>query len=227
MYRRVPDHPQLTEKADPKAQARRAAMEMRLIKGFLKKELTFLEVGPGDCSLSFEVAKSVKKVYAIDVSKEITKKDRQPRNFDLIISDGYSIPVPMNSIDMVYSSNLMEHLHPDDALDQLRNIYNALVDGGIYFCIVPNHLSWPHDISTYFDEIATGFHLKEYTTTELIGVFKMAGFKKFRSFIGPKGFAFLSPVFSSYLDGGHPKYTTITVKNNNSTLPANQIATCY
>ena len=61
----------------------------------------------------------------------------------------------------------MEHLHPDDALEQLQNIYSALVPGGIYLCITPNRLSGPQDVSRDFDMVATGFHLKEYTISEL------------------------------------------------------------
>ena len=44
----------------------------------------FLEIGPGGCVLSFEVAKWVKKVLAIDVSKEVTKITTSPGNFELI-----------------------------------------------------------------------------------------------------------------------------------------------
>ncbi len=83
----------------------------------------------------------------------------------------------------------------DDALEQLQNIYQALVPEGAYICITPNRLTGPHDISKYFDTTATGFHLKEYTTTELVSIFKAAGFSKFHTFIGTnKGFFLLLPV---------------------------------
>jgi hypothetical protein len=81
----------------------------------------------------------------------------------------------------------MEHLHPDDAFDQLQNIYNALVPGGIYICITPNRLTGPHDISRYFDEFATGFHMKEYTTLELSNLFRKVGFSRVRAYVGAKG----------------------------------------
>ena len=132
---------------------------------FLTPETTFLELGPGDCRLSFEVAKYVKNVYAIDVSKEITKYVQKPRNFHLILSDGSSINVPLTSINIAYSNQLMEHLHPDDALVQVRNVYKTLVPGGIYICITPHRFQGPHDISKYFDDISTGIHLKEYMRT--------------------------------------------------------------
>ena len=61
-------------------------------------------------------------------------------NFELIISDGISIPVPAGSIDFAYSNQLMEHLHPDDAESQLENVFTALRPGGAYLCITPNRL---------------------------------------------------------------------------------------
>lgn len=178
LYKRVPHSPKLIRKADPKAQAWVVEQRMQLLGSFLTPDLTYLEVGPGDCSLSLEVAKRVKKVYAVDVSNEITKNLNCPPNFELIISDGCSVPVPENSVDLVYSHQLMEHLHPDDAYEQMQNIYKALKPGGIYICITPNRLSGPHDVSKYFDEVATGFHLKEYTVTELYQLFKAAGFSQ-------------------------------------------------
>ena len=96
----------------------------------------------------------------------------------------------------------MEHLHPDDALEQLWNIYSALAPDGVYICITPNRLSGPHDISRYFDDIATGFHLKEYTITELMDIFKKAGFSKVQVFALFKGFLLLLPVFAiRWLEG--------------------------
>ena len=145
---------------------------------FLKPDSTFLEVVSGDCSLSLEIAKHVKKVYAVDVCNEITKNSTPPENFELIISDGQSIPVPENSVNIIYSHQLMEHLHPDDANDQLQNIYKVLTPGSIYICITPNRLSGPHDVSKHFDEVSTGFHLKKYTVTELYQLFRASEFSK-------------------------------------------------
>jgi len=84
LYRQVPNHPQLLRKANPEYQLRRVYEQMLFLKRFLKPDSLFLEVGPGDCSLCREVARYVKKVYAIDVSKEITKNKTLPRNFCLV-----------------------------------------------------------------------------------------------------------------------------------------------
>jgi SAM-dependent methyltransferase len=194
-YRRVPRTPQLIRKASPIETKRAVSSQISLLKPFLGKKATFLEVGPGDCALSIELTQFVKQVYAVDVSDEITRGSTQPTNFHLILSDGSSIPIPPNSVDVVYSNQLMEHLHPDDAFEQLKNIYAALVPGGIYICVTPNRLSGPHDISKYFDKAAMGFHLKEYTTFELIDVFRKAGFSRLRVCIGGKGKYISLPTF--------------------------------
>jgi SAM-dependent methyltransferase len=161
--------------------------QVRLLSPFLRQGSTFLEVGAGDCALSAAVASILSKGYAVDVSEEITRGLTLPANVEVRISDGTSIPVPPATVDVAYSNQLMEHLHPDDALEQVHNIYAALRPAGIYICITPNRLSGPHDISKYFDELATGFHLKEYTVGELDRLFERVGFGKRRVFVGGRG----------------------------------------
>jgi len=199
LYRKVPDHPQLKVKADINLKRKSVERQMSLLCKYLDKDSIFLELGPGDCQLSFEVAKYVKKVYAIDVSKEITMNPHQPKNFKLLISDGFSVEIQPNIIDIAYSNQLMEHLHPDDALDQLKGIYNAMIPGGIYICITPHRFTGPQDISKYFDNVATGFHLREYTNKELYQLFKFVGFSKIESFLGENGIYVKIPINSIIL----------------------------
>lgn len=195
LYRRVPLHPQLTRKSSSVGTQYIVALQMKFLHSFLSKDKIFLEVGPGDCALSFEVSKYVKQVYAIDVSDEITKASAAPENFQLFLSDGCSVPVPPDSVNVAYSYNLMEHLHPDDAFDQLRHIYNSLAPGGAYICVTPNRITGPHDVSKYFDDLATGFHLKEYSTTELSDLFGKIGFSQVTTFVGARGIYVGFPVF--------------------------------
>ena len=180
LFRRVPDHPQLTRKHSQQEIQKRITDQMKFIKPFLGKNDTFMEIGAGDCTFTIEVARFVNKVYAIDVSDELTRNLCKPDNLYFIMSDGTTIPVTQSSVNIAYSNQLMEHLHPDDALEQLKNTYNSLVSGGMYICITPSKLSGPHDISKYFDKVATGFHLKEYTNYELSKLFKEVGFHKIR-----------------------------------------------
>ena len=195
LFKHVPHHPQLTLKAAPEERHEAVLSRLQLLRHFINENTVFMEIGPGDCALSFEVARFVKRVYAVDVSKEITKTSTKPDNFQLVISDGCSIPVPTGSVDVAYSDQLMEHLHPDDALVQLQNIFTALTSTGIYLCITPNRLDGPHDISMYFDDQATGFHLHEYTITELRDLFFRVGFSKVKVYVWKLGFFLMLPLF--------------------------------
>jgi SAM-dependent methyltransferase len=187
LYQRVPHHPQLVRKTSPERTQQALGPQLRILKPYLRPETRFLEIGPGDCALSVAIAPRVRQVYGLDVSEEITHALDLPSNFKLILSDGTSVPLPPDSVDVAYSNQLMEHLHPDDALEQLAGICRALAPGGVYICITPNRLNGPHDISRYFDPVATGFHLKEYTVTELSDLFKSVGFSKVQVLLGRRG----------------------------------------
>ncbi len=187
LFIRVPDHPQISLRHTA-ANQDQLSHRLTLLRKHLHPNDTYLEIGPGDCSLAVAVARLVRKVYAVDVSHEITKQLELPDNVELIISDGSSIPVTPGSIDVAYSDQLMEHLHPEDAMDQLRNIYASLAPGGRYICFTPNRLSGPHDVSQHFDDVATGFHLKEYSATELVEMFKAVGFRKLQILVGARRF---------------------------------------
>lgn len=176
LFRLVPLHPQLTLKAAAGGLSKLNSERTKLLYPLLSRESTFMEVGAGDCTLAIELCNTAKKVYAVEVARTVTAGLNFPENFELVISDGCSVAVPPGIVDVAYSDQLMEHLDPDDAIEQLQNIFAALKPGGTYVCITPNRLSGPHDISRYFDRVATGFHLKEYTATELIGIFEGVGF---------------------------------------------------
>jgi SAM-dependent methyltransferase len=181
-FSQLPQHPVQQLKDNAESSAAVVDAWMPALRPFLCPDMTFLEIGPGDCSLSLRIAKEAKKVYAVDVSDEVTKDLDLPPNFELAISDGCSIPVPENSVDVAYSHQMIEHLHPEDASEQLQNLYKVLRKGGIYVCMTPNRLSGPHDTSKFFDDIATGWHLKEYTVGELCDLFRAAGFSKISYF---------------------------------------------
>lgn len=194
LYQRVPHHPQLTRKSSAELTHKVLAPQLRLLRPYLRPETTLLEIGPGDCALSIALAQQVRQVYGVDVSEEITHHVSLPSNFKLILSDGTSVPVPPESVDVAYSNQLMEHLHPDDAVEQLEGICRALRPGGVYICITPNRLNGPHDISQHFGSVATGFHLKEYTVTELSRLFRKVGFRKVQVLLGRSGTYLAAPV---------------------------------
>jgi len=179
LFARVPDHPQLTRRADRGKQAAYAQAQVGLVTQFLPPRGHFVEIGAGDCATVCAVAPFAGSVTAVEVSAAILPAEL-PANVTVALSDGVSVPVTPASADVVYSNQLMEHLHPDDAIEQLRNIAAALKPGGRYICVTPNRLTGPHDISAGFDDVARGFHLREYTTRELASALERAGFRRVR-----------------------------------------------
>ncbi len=177
LLRRVPHHPYLEHRDQALERRRETSEQMTFLSRFLRPDTVFLEIGAGSCNLSHEVAKRVRVCHALDVSREILDV-RAVSNVNLILSDGCSVPVAAGSVTLAYSNQVMEHIHPDDAVEQLGNIFRALAPGGLYLCSTPNRLNGPHDVSRPFDDVATGLHLKEYTLRELVGLFRRAGFRR-------------------------------------------------
>lgn len=186
MFRRVPDHPML-EPPSPGYVEREVERQLALLRRFLRPETVFLEVGPGACALSFAVARQVRQVYGVEVSEELPTREQVPANFTLLHTDGSSIDLPDATVDLAYSNQLMEHLHPDDAVDQLGHIHRVLTARGLYVCTTPNRLSGPWDVSRAFDRVASGFHLHEYTVNELCGLLRGAGFRRIHAYVGARG----------------------------------------
>ena len=201
LFARVPDHPRLAaRRADSEYRERNVAWNMAQLRPYLRPGCTFLEVGAGDCALAARVSREANRVYAVDISPQA--QGELPANVTFVQTDGRSIDVPPESVDVAFSDQLMEHLHPDDAVAQLDNIYRALKPGGVYLCVTPNRVYGPSDISAFFDDEARGFHLKEYALDELVETFRGSGFRTIHTYIGARGFFLRVPTsFVRTLEG--------------------------
>ena len=190
LFRRVPHHPQLRAAQEPETAGRRrrsVEQQLRFLRRYLAPGKTFMEIGAGDCALALRVAAFASRVYALDVSDQITRGARRPPNFELLLTEGARVPVAPGVVDVALSNQLMEHLHPEDADEQLRGIHRSLAPGGTYLCITPNRLYGPRDVSAYFDAVATGLHLREYAAHELRRLLLEAGFSDVRFYAGGGG----------------------------------------
>jgi SAM-dependent methyltransferase len=185
LFKAVPDHPQHRRKVTAKTSDEDIARQLAWLAPYLNPASVYLEVGCGDCHVAHAIARRVRQAYGADVSAEITRSADAPANFELLLSDGTSIPAA--DVDVIYSNQLMEHLHPEDAAEQLDNIFRALKPGGTYVCITPNRVNGPHDVSKHFDRTATGFHLHEYTYRELSRLFRTAGFAHLQAVLDWRG----------------------------------------
>ncbi len=187
LYARVPDHPQLTRKSSVERSETAVTAQYRLLRRFLTRESTFLEIGAGDCAVSLRACADAGQVIAADVSDAITSGEKRPSNFRLVLFDGCELGLPDASVDVAYSNQVIEHLHPEDAVTQLRSILRVLKPGGAYVCVTPNRVNGPHDVSRFFDKEATGFHMKEYTHGELAALMRQVGFVDPQAVVGVKG----------------------------------------
>ena len=187
LFQRVGSHPQ--RHGNPIG----VAGQLRVLERYLHPKSVFVEIGAGDCALALAVAERVSHVYAVEVSSEITEGVPRRDNCEVILTDGLSLPVPAGAATLAYSNQVFEHLHPDDSLDHLRQVHQALEAGGRYVCITPNRLTGPHDISMYFDNVASGFHLREYTATELAALMRIAGFEQVEAWTTRKGISLRLP----------------------------------
>ena len=64
---------------------------MRLVCDCLTQERTLIEFAPGNGCLGFEVAKTVKQVFGVDITNLLDPRLPQPDNYRLIVYDGYQL----------------------------------------------------------------------------------------------------------------------------------------
>jgi len=191
LFARVPDHPQ--HKIDPAKRRRNTGAQIAFLRPHLKPNHVFVELGCGDAAVTQGIAAFVREAIGVDVTSSLIDPDSAATNFHFQKTSGIELGLPTACADLVYSNQLMEHLHPDDARAQLKEIHRVLKPGGRYICVTPSRLTGPHDISTYFGYEPAGFHLREYDHASLATIFREAGFAKARSHITVKGRYFVVP----------------------------------
>lgn len=184
---RIPHHPLVQQAADAKARAVSVAPQLALLRPFLRCTSEFCELGAGDGAVARAVAPLVSSALAFDVTDALALEGDEGTGFEFRVFDGFDLELPDRSLDVVYSNDVVEHLHADDMLDQARAVWRALRSGGVYVCVTPNRLSGPHDISRHFGEAPEGFHLREYTATELARALRTAGFSRIRFMLTVSG----------------------------------------
>lgn len=194
LFAKLPDHPQNIWSPDPRD--KRTARKVRLLRPLLTPNSVFLDVGCGDGALAMALSNHASAVIGLDVTDSLVDYASAPTNFRFVKTSGVDIALPDDSVDLVYSNQLMEHLHVEDAEDQLREIIRILKPGGKYLCITPSRVTGPHDVSVYFDDTATGFHMREYDYYSMRSIFLKAGFSRVRFPIVARGHWLATPPYS-------------------------------
>ena len=131
-----------------------------------------LEIGAGYCDfinniragkkIAVDIAETVKKAAAPDVETHISSCE----NLDFIADA---------SLDVVFASNLLEHLSVANGLKTIHEAYRVLKKGGQLIVIQPN---FRHGFREYFDDYT---HLSIYTDVSLTDLIRGIGFQITRS----------------------------------------------
>jgi SAM-dependent methyltransferase len=170
----------------------RIGWQLKLVKRLYNKDKTLMEIGAGDCLLSKALAPHFKKIIAYEVAQSIPFIEGKPENFELRIFNGIDMNEPASSVDIIYSNQVFEHIHPDDTRPLLQAYHKFLNKDGNLVIITPHRLTGPHDISRDFTKDAEGFHLKEYTYKELRDQLKETGYTKVKGYVGYSKWGYFS-----------------------------------
>jgi SAM-dependent methyltransferase len=167
------------------------------------------EIGSGQARLLRYLSSQGHECVATEITKERGEKHAQDLSgVAWHVSDGINLAEfePPDSYDVVISTQVIEHLHPDDIETHFHNVRAILKPGGRYIFDTPHRGAGPFDLSLVFGfDRAMFMHLKEYDFPTLVNILKMAGFKDiqavlYRSLNGFKIGPFYGRVFRTYCE---------------------------
>jgi SAM-dependent methyltransferase len=124
----------------------KASVVKTFLDPFLSADIRVLEIAPGHGRWTeFMIGRS-KKLTVVDLCPsciETCRKRFEPQNpeIDFICNDGRSLPVPSESVDLVWSFAAFVHIEPDDIRTYLKDMTRVLAPGGRF---VIHHPGWPN-----------------------------------------------------------------------------------
>lgn len=180
LFDEIPWHD--AEERDPAEEQAYERHWLRLYGPLTRPSDVLLDVGCGRGGLVREFAQSVAEAIGIDASDAMVEIANQgkPANARYLVGNVVTPPLPPASVDFVVSRQVMEHLHPDDVPGHLRAIFAILRPGGRFLIETPSRITGPWDVSRGFSDVASGFHLREYTNAEMGEMLLAAGFRRVR-----------------------------------------------
>ena len=143
----------------------------RYLQKYVNQDASVLDLGAGYCSFINNI--NSKDKYAIDLFegfKEYANKDVKT----FVGSCTNLKQFKKNSFEVVFSSNLFEHLTLDEAAKTLKEINRVLKPKGRFIVIQPN---FRYCYKNYFDDYT---HKTVYTDTSLADLLKSNKFKIIR-----------------------------------------------
>jgi SAM-dependent methyltransferase len=155
--------------------------------GLLRQGASVYEIGSGAGNLINYLASRGFKCVGTDIASERSAVGRlgEP-GVAWAVTDGVRLTqfATPGSYDYVISDQVVEHLHPEDAILHFREARDLLKPGGEYIVRTPNALLGPTDLSVIFDcEEPVFMHLHEFRIAELANIAKEAGFSHVRAIV--------------------------------------------
>jgi len=140
------------------------------------------EVGSGRAELLQYLASIGHDCTATEITSERGKR-HAPDNDKLAwhLTDGIHLAAfePHGHYDIVISTGVIEHFHPDDIVAHFAHARKILREGGRYIFTTPHIASGPHDLSRAFGyERAVCMHLREYDYPSLHAILREAGYAR-------------------------------------------------
>jgi len=123
----------------------------------IPKDGVFLEVGCGNAHLLKRLSEARKDISVVGVDIEDVKKP-ELHQFTFHHGQLEEVDIPAKSIDVIYCSNLIEHV-PDPRVF-LQKCLAILKPGGLLYGVTPNHLSLDRYI---FRKYWAGYHYPRHT----------------------------------------------------------------
>lgn len=148
------------------------------------RQIRVLEIGCGTGEVLAVIGETGCICTGVEVSQDMLRLCHN-RGIDAVHGTADHTGFPANSFDLVFSQEVLEHLHPEDVPGHFAEAYRLLRPKGILAVETPNRRTGPQDVSRGFARVAEGLHLKEWTVRELLELFHAAGFVRIRGLLAP------------------------------------------
>jgi SAM-dependent methyltransferase len=147
----------------------------------ISKNSKIFEIGSGGAHLLKYLVSQGYDCVATEVTRERgARHSRESAGLAWHVTDGVNLKKfeEPESYEVAISSQVIEHLHPDDILDHFTSVREILKPNGQYIFDTPHAGIGPCDLSVVFGfQRPVCMHLKEYNFIELGEIIERAGFK--------------------------------------------------
>lgn len=138
-----------------------------------------IEIGSGPGFLARYLTENGRPCVATEITAE--RGAREDGDVAWHLTDGIHLDSfePQSSYDVVLSTQVIEHFHPDDVQRHFEGAFALAKPGGSYIFTTPHLFLGPADLSRVLDlDRAHFMHLREYTHRELGETARRAGFSR-------------------------------------------------